>query len=177
MEYIFKVLSIKKVKQDNLHGFTLIELLVVIGVLGILAVGLTAAINPIGQLQKARDSKRMEDLKQIRTVLELYYDDHGRYPAASSNLIFDADTSRQIPWGTNWSPYITTLPRDSNKTYIYFADPSGQIFALYASFDRNENTCTGNRATPCTNVGSRLSGTSICGGVCNYGVTSLNTSP
>ena len=44
-------------------GFTLIELLVVLGILGILAAALLAAINPIEQLRKGQDTS----LKNIAT--------------------------------------------------------------------------------------------------------------
>ena len=37
----------------------MIELLIVIGVLGILATGLLAAVDPFEQLKKARDTKAM----------------------------------------------------------------------------------------------------------------------
>ena len=30
--------------------------------------------------QKARDAKRLADMKQIRTALEMYYNDNGSYP-------------------------------------------------------------------------------------------------
>ncbi|NCN25919.1 prepilin-type N-terminal cleavage/methylation domain-containing protein, partial [Candidatus Falkowbacteria bacterium] len=48
-------------------GFTLIELLVVIVIIGVLATLATVAVN--GARTRARDSKRVSDLKQISTAL------------------------------------------------------------------------------------------------------------
>src|SRR5437868_4950628 len=45
------------------RGFTLIELLVVLGILGILAAALLAAINPVEQLRKGQDTA----LKNVAT--------------------------------------------------------------------------------------------------------------
>ena len=59
-------------------GFTLIELLVVIAIIGILASIILASLN--SATVKGRDTKRMSDLKQFQTALELYYDSHGNYP-------------------------------------------------------------------------------------------------
>ena len=55
----------------NKKGFTLIELLVVIAIIGLLS---TLAVVALGSARlKARDAKRVSDLKQIQTALELYY--------------------------------------------------------------------------------------------------------
>ncbi len=64
--------------KQNKKGFTLIELLVVIAIVGILA---TIAIVSLQEIRaNARDSKRVADIKQIQTALELYYLDQGEYP-------------------------------------------------------------------------------------------------
>lgn len=65
----------------NKKGFTLIELLVVIAIIGLLS---TLAVVALGNARvKARDAKRMSDLKQIQTALELYYTDQNAYPGTS----------------------------------------------------------------------------------------------
>jgi len=62
----------------NNKGFTLIELLVVIAIIGVLA---TLAVVALQQARsRARDSKRLADVKQIQTALELFYNDNNRYP-------------------------------------------------------------------------------------------------
>ncbi|MCX6793301.1 MAG: prepilin-type N-terminal cleavage/methylation domain-containing protein [Candidatus Falkowbacteria bacterium] len=64
--------------QLRSKGFTLIELLVVIAIIGVLS---TMAIIALGNARaKARDSKRVADIKQISTALELYFSDNGTYP-------------------------------------------------------------------------------------------------
>jgi len=58
-------------------GFSLIELLVVIGIIGLLS---TLAIVKINSVRKmARDTRRMNNLRQIQTALILYNDDHGNW--------------------------------------------------------------------------------------------------
>src|SRR3990172_3939598 len=68
-------------RRWKLYGFTLIELLVTIALVGVLAVTATI-INPVTQLQKARDSQRKSDLKLIQSVLEFHISDNGYYPAS-----------------------------------------------------------------------------------------------
>jgi len=62
----------------NKKGFTLIELLVVIAIIGLLATLSVVALN--NARQKSRDAKRVSDVKQVQTALELYFVDQNAYP-------------------------------------------------------------------------------------------------
>jgi prepilin-type N-terminal cleavage/methylation domain-containing protein len=118
-------------------GFTLIELLVVIAIIGLLA---TMAVVSFGNARmKARDTKRVHDLKSIYTALELYYDESGSYPTGT----FDSRNATQ--WST-LSGYLTpaymaTLPIDptnggkdgsmcSTCGEYYYRSPNGQRCVL-----------------------------------------------
>lgn len=71
-------------------GFTLIELLVVIAIIGLLSTLAVVALN--NARQKSRDAKRVSDIKQISTALELYFADNNGYPvAATAVTLGDAD--------------------------------------------------------------------------------------
>jgi prepilin-type N-terminal cleavage/methylation domain-containing protein len=66
-------------------GFTLIELLVVISLIGVLAVAVLSAINPIEQLNKGRDAGRKTDAGQILGALDRYYAAKEEFPWNNSN--------------------------------------------------------------------------------------------
>lgn len=61
-------------------GFTLIELLVVLGILGILAAGLLAAIDPFEQLKKGRDTNLRNTVIELLNGFTRYYATHGGLP-------------------------------------------------------------------------------------------------
>ena len=69
----FKTKHLKCVQK----GFTLIELLVVIAIIGLLTSIVLVSMQ--GSRTKARDSRRIQDLDQIRTALNLYYDTYGNW--------------------------------------------------------------------------------------------------
>jgi prepilin-type N-terminal cleavage/methylation domain-containing protein len=66
----------------NKKGFTLIELLVVIAIIGLLSTLAVVALN--NARQKSRDAKRVADVKQMQTALELYYNDCSGYPVQAA---------------------------------------------------------------------------------------------
>ncbi len=61
-------------------GFTMIELLIVIAVLGILAVAVLAAINPIEQINRGRDTGSRSDAEQALSAIDRFYASQGYYP-------------------------------------------------------------------------------------------------
>ncbi len=63
-------------------GFTLIELLVVIAIIGILATVSVIALQ--ASRSRARDAKRLADVKQLTSALALYQHDAETYPATAS---------------------------------------------------------------------------------------------
>lgn len=64
--------------KDKKRGFTLIELLVVIAIIGILAT--VASVSLIQARRRARDTKRVSDIQQMRNALLLYSNQRATYP-------------------------------------------------------------------------------------------------
>lgn len=65
-------------------GFTLIELLVVIAIIGLLSTLAVVALN--NARAKSRDAKRVSDIKQIQTALELRFVDENGYPSQATAI-------------------------------------------------------------------------------------------
>tara|TARA_B100000745_G_scaffold53689_2_gene31880 strand:+ start:868 stop:1275 length:408 start_codon:yes stop_codon:yes gene_type:complete len=66
----------------KIRGFTIIELLIVMAIIGMLASVVLAVFS--GMQTKSRDTRRMEDMQQLRNALGLYYIDNNRYPVVGS---------------------------------------------------------------------------------------------
>ena len=156
-----------------------IVLIVVIGIIAITSTIGVAAMDPIGQFQKANDAKIKADLSQIQKALEQYYEDNGKYPASDNNLIKKANGD-PVAWGAVWDPYMNILPKSpySASKYAYYSplNSSGQTYYLYASLERkaDPDLCNTN-GDVCGSIAADMG--VLCGKVCNYGVSSQNVSP
>jgi prepilin-type N-terminal cleavage/methylation domain-containing protein len=101
------------------RGFTLIELLTVIAIIGILSTIIMA--NLVVARQKARDSRRISDIKNIQLSLEEFYNANLYYPRnIYSDTLFHSSAFMQVvpydPSGT--SPCTNGL---QSSCYVYAA--------------------------------------------------------
>jgi general secretion pathway protein G len=120
----------------NNKGFTLIELLVVIAIIGLLSTLAVIALN--SARAKSRDSKRVSDIKQLQTALELYYADNNGYPvgqtaaasigSGTSYLNLSSNGFSSVSSGTVYMGQVprTPSPFDGgctavNNEYVYSA--------------------------------------------------------
>ena len=138
-----------KTKNKNL-GFTLIELLVVVAIIGLISSIAFASLSTARK--KARDTRRIQDLYQIRTALEMYFNDKGYYPAGGWRVSSNATWSALE---TELAPYMSKLPKDpinnadspwttGNYSYAYarFSSDTSK-YDLVTQFENrsNENRC------------------------------------
>lgn len=77
----------KNIKPGQKRSFTLTELVIVMAVLAILGVLVTVSLFRV--MRKTRDVKRLADMKTIASALEVFYDDHGRYPNLADDGVSD----------------------------------------------------------------------------------------
>lgn len=129
--------------SSSSRGFTLIELLVVIAIIGILASIVLASLNTARK--KGRDARRLADLKQLQTALELYASDNGRYPNSNGTWAsFDAPAYINNPIvnpnATNLSaalqPYLSSPPKDptpgiGDDGYLYLGDGASYCVLMW----------------------------------------------
>jgi len=120
-------------------GFTLIELLVVIAIIGILATIVLVSLN--SARQKARDTRRVSDIRQVALALEMYYDDHtsSGYPAAANCN----NTNWTGALATALAPtYVTVLPADpvDSGSNVYMYSGTATDYILYAYLENVNNS-------------------------------------
>lgn len=149
------------------RGFTLIELLVVIAIIGLLA---TIALVAVNQSRiRSRDTRRMADIKQIQTALEMYYQQYDQYPeedaepqpgAGGFDIGYYSDTDTTFIPLLQGEGLIENIPGDLTQegvsAYKYrrfeeeefsigpitYCDDSGSYYILAATFeDTGTNNC------------------------------------
>jgi prepilin-type N-terminal cleavage/methylation domain-containing protein len=179
--------------MPKLHkGFTLIELLIVIAVLGILAVAVLSAINPIEQINRSRDTGSRSDAEQLLSAMDRYYATNGYYPWESSaettgiEQLWEAvsattpidDAAPAVPLLTKLSETGTAELKTSftdriskasyNTLYIYNSGAQGA--STYVCFNPKSSSFKKEAETRCGNNGDGLpddlsgAATDVCAG-------------
>ena len=143
-----------KTKNNIKNGFSLIELLVVMAIMAV-AIGVSMFGLRNSRLQ-SRDNKRKIDLEQIRSALEIYRADCGKYPLT---LTPGGSLAGSPPPASCLASniYMTTVPIDplTDRNFSYIGNVNG-TYTLCAAL---EGGGTGSV------VGCGLCGVSVA---CNY---------
>lgn len=111
-------------------GFTMIELLIVIAILGILAVAVLAAINPIEQINRGRDTGTRSDAEQLLGAID-------RFNAFSGHL----------PWVSNPSDSFVQLWQYVDDVDWNYTTPGGEICPILTRLGTTPSTMAN-----CTNT-------------------------
>ena len=110
------------------RGFTLIELLVVIAIIGLLSTLAVVALN--NARMKSRDAKRVSDVKQVQTALELYYNDVNLYPASLGTSIKNGTVTYMATVPTNPAPRTDGSTPCPDADYAYTQTLDGASYTL-----------------------------------------------
>lgn len=137
-------------------GFTMIELLIVIAVIGILAVAVLAAINPIEQINRGRDTGSRSDAEQLLSAVDRYYAGKGYYPwttgASSTNTFTGSGTPSMVELtavdqaiGDDAVEFLNTLSTGgASEVKASFTaritDPAYNFLSIYNSGVASEST-------------------------------------
>jgi general secretion pathway protein G len=112
-----------KSRRQAQEGFTLIEIMVVIAIIGLLATLVVQSLR--GATDKAKRTKAMADIAELKTALDRYYIDNGSYPTTDQGLTALVTASGQGTQATNYEEggYIRRIPSDPwGNQYVYSSD-------------------------------------------------------
>ncbi|GAB4219132.1 MAG: hypothetical protein Fur009_3710 [Candidatus Microgenomates bacterium] len=124
-------------------SFTLIELLVVIAIIGMLSALLLP--NFMSARERARDSQRKSDLKQIQKAFEMYKQDQSP-PSYPSSLPVPGSQ-----FSYNGNIYMNKFPSDPSpgRQYFYQVDNTNLTYTLCACLENIADSDGSTCVSPC----------------------------
>ncbi|MGH7986064.1 MAG: type II secretion system major pseudopilin GspG [Candidatus Binataceae bacterium] len=127
-QMMFRVKLDRSIRRSQ-EGFTLIELMVVILIIGLLAT--IVVENLRGATDKAKRIKAEADISQLKTALDRYYLDNGRYPSTEQGLqaLVSQPTGDPAPVDYPDGGYIEKVPPDPWHN-PYFYQSNGDSYVL-----------------------------------------------
>jgi prepilin-type N-terminal cleavage/methylation domain-containing protein len=142
--------------KHHYPGFTLIELLVVIAIIGLLSTLSVLALN--AARARSRDAKRISDVQQLQTALEMYYNDINDYPLAAS-------MSPGMSIAANGTIYLKKIPTpptpvdgctsmtQTSYAYSYLSTGNIDSYSITYCLGATVNGVTGNTPQTASPVG------------------------
>ncbi|MDP2649945.1 MAG: prepilin-type N-terminal cleavage/methylation domain-containing protein [bacterium] len=111
------------------RGFTIIGLLVVMAIIGMLASIVLVALSTIQT--KSRDTRRMEDIREIQKALSLYYVDNNQFPVATTAVVLDGtDAVSTALVSAGAIPAVPGDPVHPSMTYTYQTNTTGGSYTI-----------------------------------------------
>ncbi len=165
------------VRIINKHSdaFTLVELLVSIAVIATI-IGL-ALPNFLGARTRARDARRKGELNQLKTALQLYYNDYKTYPPSGSGgvgklnyiagcgadgiTLCPAACSVDFAAGATTgcdTVYMTKFPGELGSSMFYSVDVNGNYCLKVSLENASDSEIAASRAR-CSAICGSLTGT------------------
>lgn len=141
--------------KKGLRGFTLIELLVVIAIIGLLSTVIAAPIQ--NARKKAKDVKKIAELKAVGSALDQYAEAFGQYPSVLSELVpqyittLPVYTSSSTPARDRFA-YVVFSGTPVAGTAVRFAYHLGVHLDVYSDTLKSDGDCTGVTANSTTLV-------------------------
>lgn len=143
-------------QRKQQQGFTLIEILIVVAIIAILA---SVVLVGLGPTQRAgRDARRLSDLREVQTGLELYYNKCGYYPGVA---VAAGTACGSWSAGNTWDDMttalkgttdigISTIPQDptAGHTYYYGTNAQGTGYLIAAQLEDINNGAFTNYTAP-----------------------------
>jgi prepilin-type N-terminal cleavage/methylation domain-containing protein len=110
-------------------GFTLVEVLIVVAIIGLLSSVILVGLG--GFRARGRDARRIADLREVQSGLELYYTKNQQYPVAASwGELTQVLTTAEIG--------VAQVPRDPlprERTYYYGASSDRHGYVVGAKLE------------------------------------------
>lgn len=124
--------------KKNLNGFTLIELLIVIALLGALAVGLLAALDPFEQLKKGTDTGVRNLVSEVHGAVIRFYAIRNNMPwcPAGTNPGAGEPACLDDPVGNNLDE-APIGPQETDGTALHHIVDTGELKEDFSDLARN----------------------------------------
>ena len=145
-------------KNNFRKGFTLIEILIVVAIIAILATVVLVGLGPTQQ--SGRDARRLSDLREVQTGLQIYFNKCGVYPntnGGATGCATEGDewASMARALTTDVSVGINSVPNDplnitagKAPTYYYAAPAGGTTYVIGAILENGSNVAFNNYTPP-----------------------------
>lgn len=132
------------------HGFTLIELLVVIAIIA----GIIGFVFPnfLSARERARDTKKKAELRELKNALRLYYNDYRTYPGPTTSGLYINGCGTGSPPSTqcgtsfdgNGTTYMRAIPDFNGASlgygFNYCSTGGGDDFRIKVVLENQSDT-------------------------------------